>query len=157
LNLRGTLIDVGSILDVRAKTWIRTMGNEQYDLAQISKTVEARLHAADEEVLSLVLDRFDAFIRRRLRDRFGSLISDDDADDILAEALYRLWTYRLKYDSGKSSIANWFWLIARSSAIGLLQKKHIDSPIDGSVEPSTDASLDDAPESPELLALDRQL
>ncbi len=84
--------------------------------------IHDRLRGGDESALGDLLARFGRAVRHRLRTQFGDSLNEDDLDDVLQAAVFRLWTYRLQYDPAKGSIGYWFYLVARSGAFDLLRR-----------------------------------
>jgi RNA polymerase sigma-70 factor (ECF subfamily) len=133
------------------------MAEESDSLEGLSKTLGERLRQGDEHALTVILERFENYIRRHLRSRFGCLLPEEDLDDVLSRALYRLWLYRQRYDPEKASLASWFYLIARSSALEVLREKRVSAAGKGLL---TDQPLPprlETPESPELRELEEKL
>jgi RNA polymerase sigma-70 factor (ECF subfamily) len=84
--------------------------------------IATALHTGDETVLRDILRTTGAVVERALRGRFPTL-AEADIEDVLSEALLRLWTARDQYDPKKSAIGTWFYVIARNVAIDLLRSR----------------------------------
>jgi RNA polymerase sigma factor (sigma-70 family) len=98
------------------------------DPSHLHHALADRLRRGDESVLADILRDLAPNVRSRLRSRFGSFLSEDDYDDVLSMALYRLWISRDKYDQEKGSLAAWFYLITRSLAWDFLRQRPKPAP-----------------------------
>ena len=78
-----------------------------------------RLKSGDESVLREILDVFGPAIARVLERDYQRLASD--VDDVLGDALYRLWVNRDVYDPTRSPLRRWFFIIAQHIAIDMLR------------------------------------
>jgi RNA polymerase sigma factor (sigma-70 family) len=92
------------------------------DPSRLYHALAERLRRGDESVLLDILRDLAPKVRNRLRSRFGHFLSEDDYDDLLSMALYRLWMLREKYEPEKGSLASWFYLISRSLAWDFLRQ-----------------------------------
>ncbi len=81
-----------------------------------------RLRRGDERAIVDVELRYGLLVRQRLRSRFGARLNDEDLDDVLAAAQYRLWRYRSQYEPSRGPIGHWYYLIARSAAIDFIRR-----------------------------------
>jgi RNA polymerase sigma-70 factor, ECF subfamily len=131
---------------------------EQSDrLWELSQTLAERLRRDDEDALAGVLDHFGTYVRTRLLEGFGSLLREEDRDEIVAHALFRVWTYRHRYDPEKSSLATWFYLIARSVAKEHLRRRKLGTSASSVAVDATAPPPSELPASAELLCLERAL
>ena len=80
-----------------------------------------RLRDGDESVLEAVLRADGPAVRGLLRQKFGGMLTADDFEDILAAALFRVWKYRERFDSGRASLRVWFYRIATNVARDVLR------------------------------------
>ncbi len=133
------------------------MAEEWDSLERLSRTLAERLRQGDEHALTIILDRFENYVRRHLRSRFGGLLQEEDLEDVLSRALYRLWLYRERYDPEKASLAYWLYLIARSSALEVLREKRAPAAGQGSLADQPLPPRLETPESPELPELEEKL
>jgi RNA polymerase sigma factor (sigma-70 family) len=79
-------------------------------------------HQTDSDLKHLLLDNHEAALGMILRDhgpavaaalrRRYSVLNENDVEDVLATALYRLWAYRKRLDSAKGPVAALFYRIA---------------------------------------------
>lgn len=93
------------------------------DIRALSAAIAERLRRNDEQALEIVLDRFGGSVRSRLATRFGMVMDELELDDALSRALFQLWRYRDRYDPQRSSLATWFYLLARTAAFDLLRER----------------------------------
>jgi len=77
-----------------------------------------RLKAGDESVLREILAAFGPAIEVVLRQDYPQLASD--LDDVLSEALFRLWRHRGDYDPKRTPLRPWFFIISRHIALDWL-------------------------------------
>jgi DNA-directed RNA polymerase specialized sigma24 family protein len=90
-----------------------------------------RLKSGDESVLREILDVFGPAVARVLERDYPRLASD--VDDVLGDALFRLWVSRDVYDPTRSPLRRWFFIIAQHIAIDMLRNKPPDgdgNPVD---------------------------
>jgi RNA polymerase sigma factor (sigma-70 family) len=73
----------------------------------------ARLSNGDESVLEEIVRLHAPAVRALLVKRYLDL-RNEDLDDVLAIALFRLWQGRQLYQPGKSSLQVWFFCIAEN-------------------------------------------
>ena len=79
------------------------------------------LVAGNQSVLDEILRVKGALVEHALRGRFAGVLNETDLEDAISVALFRLWTYRNKFDSRRSSVGAWFYLLARNAAIDILR------------------------------------
>lgn len=87
------------------------------------KTFAERLKHGDESVLSDLFRAVGPKVSVALRTRFGAVLAEQDMEDVLSIALFRLWTARDTYDPQKSKLSTWLYLFARNAAVDFLRKK----------------------------------
>ncbi len=80
-----------------------------------------RFLRGDPDALGGILVRWGACTRARLRRKFAGLLNDEDIEDVLAVALYRLWRSRSSYDPGRLPLGRWFETIAVNVARDVLK------------------------------------
>lgn len=97
--------------------------SSEKDPSHLHRSLADRLRQGDKSALADILKYLAPDARSRLRGRFGPFLSEDDCDDVLSMALYRLWMSREKYNPEKSSLAAWFYLIVRSLAWDFLRQR----------------------------------
>ena len=117
-----------------------------------------RLRAGDEGVLKEILQALRLSMAGSLRSRFGKLLSTHDVEEVLSNALFRLWQSRGRYDPQRAPLALWFFIAVRSSAIDLLRKRarspRVDSPAEWSIPARDHFRAEEADvASPELARL----
>lgn len=93
--------------------------NDRERLRELSR----RLREDDSTVLQEVLIHLASRTGRALKLRFQAAVTDADVEDALSIALFRLWQQRKAFDPGRSSLASWFYLLARNAAVDLLRQK----------------------------------
>ncbi len=71
-----------------------------------------RLRDGDEAVLEILLREHGATIRAVLRQKFPTGLDHGDFEDILAIALFRVWSRRDQFDPDRGSLRAWFYRIA---------------------------------------------
>jgi len=91
-------------------------------LDPVPSALADRLKRNDETVLRDILQSFGPSTEARLR-RSYPFFRHQDFEDVLAEALYQLWKDRHKYDAARSSLHNWFLVLARSKAEDIRKSK----------------------------------
>lgn len=87
-------------------------------------TLDERFRNADEstigDVLRDLMRRDGAALERTLRREFPTL--GPHIEDIIADALVRVWASRCTYDPKKATLRVWFFAIARNVARDLMQR-----------------------------------
>lgn len=94
----------------------------QASAANAQLELVARLQNGDEDVLNDILQSFGGLVLRKLRRVFFALFNEADLEEILTEALYRVWEKREAYRGERGSLLNWFWHIARNLASDQLKR-----------------------------------
>lgn len=87
-----------------------TPGDAQADLVR-------RLVDSDPEVLNDILQAYGGVVMGKLRQAFAPAFRGPDLEEIVVDALYRVWENRASYDSERGSLLTWFLRIARNVAI----------------------------------------
>ncbi len=77
-----------------------------------------RLQRGDDAVLAEVLRRYGPHVAGLLRRTFHWL-GTEDINDVLAEAVFKLWMNRTRFDPARGSLKTYFYVIARSAAVDL--------------------------------------
>jgi len=93
--------------------------NDRERLRELSR----RLREDDSTVLQEILTHLASRTGRALKVRFQATVADADVEDALSIALFRLWQRRKAFDPAQSSLASWFYLLARNAAVDLLRQK----------------------------------
>ncbi len=75
----------------------------------------------NEGVLGLTLRLYGPAVAANLRRRY-SVLNEQDVEDILVSALYRLWVYRKRLDLARGSLAALFYRIAENLVRNLFKK-----------------------------------
>ena len=81
------------------------VGNDEQPLGR-------RLRDGDEAVLEILLREHGATVRAVLRQKFPTGLDHGDFEDILAIALFRVWSRRDQFDPDRGSLRAWFYRIA---------------------------------------------
>lgn len=76
------------------------------------KPLGRRLRDGDEAVLEILLREHGATVRAVLRQKFPTGLDHGDFEDILAIALFRVWSRRDQFDPDRGSLRAWFYRIA---------------------------------------------
>ena len=76
------------------------------------KPLGRRLRDGDEAVLEILLREHGATVRAALRQKFPTGLDHGDFEDILAIALFRVWSRRDQFDPDRGSLRAWFYRIA---------------------------------------------
>jgi RNA polymerase sigma factor (sigma-70 family) len=74
----------------------------------------------NEAVLAMVLRSFGPAVAASLRRRY-LILNENDVEDVLATALYRLWAYRKRLDLAKGPLATLFYRIADNTVRNLFK------------------------------------
>lgn len=102
--------------------------------------------AGDIALMRRVQDRQPAALAE-LYDRFAPTLlalarrildSAADAEEVLQEVFYHVWSHGDRYDSGRSSVSTWLVLLTRSRAIDRLRSRKV-------VERTHDAAFQEQP------------
>ena len=106
----------------------------------------ARLKAGDEDVLEELLRMHGPPVLALLRRRLAGRLTETDFEDVLATALFRLWTHRERFDAEKASLRVWFFRIAENVARDVLKHgwhkaRQLERPISSDVLDSVEQAL----------------
>lgn len=82
----------------------------------------ARVAARDEVALAELFDRFAPTLLAVSQRILGNAA---DAEEVLQEVFIHLWGRAASYDPGRSSVATWLVLVARSRAIDRLRSRQV--------------------------------
>lgn len=105
--------------------------NERERLSELSR----RLEADDATVLRDILGHLANSAGRALKWKFQGTVTEADVEDALSIALFRLWQTRKSFDPNRSSLATWFYLLARNATVDLLRdKSRIERPMSDELE-----------------------
>ncbi len=105
------------------------MSEDETEIGSLSQSLGERLRHSDGEALKEVYDRYATAVTSRLKVRFGNVLDDSDLDDVVSQALLRLWIYRNRYDPQRASLYTWFYLIARSLALEAIRRRASESQV----------------------------
>jgi len=81
-----------------------------------------RLQAGDESVLDDIAREYGIPVRCYLRGRY-SILTNEDAEELIADTVFAIWTHRTDYDEDKGSLRTWFGIIAVNKALDLLRQR----------------------------------
>lgn len=84
-----------------------------------------RLKNNDESVLQSLFSFLEPRTKGQIRRRWA--LSEEDAEDALAMARYRLWSSRHEYDPARASLRTWHWAILSNCVIDLLRREPLRS------------------------------
>ncbi|MEM8669420.1 MAG: sigma-70 family RNA polymerase sigma factor [Planctomycetota bacterium] len=103
-----------------------------------------RLQEGDDGCLADIRAELGPWVLHKLRQRFGSGLSNEDIDDAISVGLDRLWLNRHRYDPDLSKLSTWFYLIVRNVAIDLIRERLArESPAHSISAPLANRSLTD--------------
>lgn len=100
-----------------------------------SQSFEVRLQAGDEAVLEEILREHGPPIAALLRKRYSHQLTEQDLEDILAAALFRVWQYRDQFDAGRSGLRTWFFRISENLfrdmlRLGWHKSRRLETPVE---------------------------
>lgn len=87
----------------------------------LSSDLGDRLRAGDEQVLDAILHTHGPPVLALLRQRYGGPLTATDFEDVLANALFRVWQHRTRFDPAKASLRVWLFRIAENLARDVLK------------------------------------
>jgi RNA polymerase sigma factor (sigma-70 family) len=87
----------------------------------VEEPIIDQLGRGDENALTWLLENVVPLTSRLLRRRFGRL-TNEDLDEIIAQALFKLWKRRELYDPAKGDLQGWFYVIARNAALDQIRE-----------------------------------
>jgi RNA polymerase sigma factor (sigma-70 family) len=93
---------------------------DKQKISDVQDEVAIQLWDGDETVLEVILDEYAPSIMKSLGYRY-SLFSTEDLEDIVCEAIKRLWAKREKYDDSRGSIKALLYRIADNIAKDILK------------------------------------
>jgi RNA polymerase sigma factor (sigma-70 family) len=107
--------------------------------SEIEREISSRLLDNDESALDLAVRSIVPNTLAHLKKKFGTLCTSEDYEDAMSIALYRFWDKRARIDTGKGSVAGWFYVIAKNTLIEVLRRRR------GQPEASEDEEESDTP------------
>jgi RNA polymerase sigma-70 factor (ECF subfamily) len=84
--------------------------------------VTARLLGGQSQALGDILRLLGARTERVIRGRLGRALSEADYEDVISIALFRLWQRRDRFDPSRSTLDQWFYVLARNAALDLVRR-----------------------------------
>lgn len=99
---------------------------ESAGVASEEEALTLRMWDGDDDVRGELLARWGATLIGAIRKSYPSL-SEDEAEDVVCEAIVRFWVWREKYDPSKSSIRSrlyWFATRVAMEYVGGVVKKY---------------------------------
>jgi DNA-directed RNA polymerase specialized sigma24 family protein len=99
------------------------MRENESALAVCCQEITARLKRGEEASLEDFLRHLGPILAGQLRKRFGTSLTAEDIEDVLAETLYRVWLHREDYDAARAPFPLWCYLIARNVGLDTLREK----------------------------------
>jgi RNA polymerase sigma-70 factor (ECF subfamily) len=76
-----------------------------------------RLKDGDQDVLNDILQSLGGVVLWKLRQTFFPLFKEPDLEEIVGDALFRVWESRDAFDPERGSLLSWFLRIARNVAL----------------------------------------
>lgn len=112
----------------------------------------------EQEGIVRILRAYAPRVKKLLLDHFDGLLTEQDAEEVIQTAVFKVWSKASTFDDKKGGLGGWFYIIARRSAIDLLrglpsgEDRPVELSIDPSFAPRTPAFLDDAEDlTPEIV------
>src|SRR5437660_186190 len=99
------------------------MQSSEESTNDVQQAMLDRLQANDTGVLTDILAAFGHKVESVLRMRFARVLSHEDIEDVLSEALLALWTTRHRINPQKGTLGGWFYILCRNIAINSLKRK----------------------------------
>jgi RNA polymerase sigma-70 factor, ECF subfamily len=92
----------------------------------------AGLHAQDPDVLPCMF-RFARSMKMQLQRRFKSYLSSEDLDDVITDAIVRVFLKGAKFDPSKAQLSTWLYRHALYNAFALIRSRLNAIPLDSVV------------------------
>ena len=89
---------------------------------KVDREIAELLALGDEEALRLLIKEYGPSIRNVLTRRFQGALGVHDVDDVLFEAILRVWNHRHRYNYRAGSLAAWVAAIGLNVARDRLRK-----------------------------------
>lgn len=83
--------------------------------------LEEEFVGCDEDNLERVLDTFRPRLRRAIAAKYGSVLTEDELEDVVLTALFRAWIARGQFDAALGSLFHWLRTIALREAADRLR------------------------------------
>ena len=99
---------------------LQSSGEPGLSSSQSDSDLKHQLLNDNEAVLGLMLRLYGPAVATSLRRRYF-VLNEQDIEDILAAALYRLWTYRKRLDITRGAVAVLFYRIAENTVRNLFK------------------------------------
>ncbi len=93
---------------------------EKNELAQ-------RLVDGDQQCLAMIRSSLGPQTQSKLKQRFGSSLSNEDIEDAISIGLERLWLNRHRFNPELSALSTWFYIIVRNVAIDLIRERRTNN------------------------------
>lgn len=87
----------------------------------------ARYLAGDESVINDVLRAYGPKVAGWLQRQYGTMLRYQEIEDILADAIEKLWKLRATYDPSRKTLRGYFLMIAQGKASDLVGSKSFQS------------------------------
>jgi RNA polymerase sigma factor (sigma-70 family) len=96
---------------------MRSTETTQDQAAGAQADMVRRLKSGDQDVLNDILRTYGGLVLWKLRQAFSPAFKETDLEEIVGDALYRVWESRDSYTAERGSLLNWFMRIARNVAL----------------------------------------
>lgn len=93
---------------------------EKQKISDVQDEVAIRLWYGDKTVWKIILDEYAPSIIKSLGNKYHSF-TDEDLEDVVCEAIRRLWEKRDEYDESKGSVKRFLYVIANNVAKDILK------------------------------------
>ena len=88
---------------------------EKQKISDVQDEVAIRLWEGDQTVSEVIVDKYAPSIIKSLGYKYSSF-TDEDLEDVVCEAIRRLWEKRDEYDESKGSVKSLLYVIANNVA-----------------------------------------
>ncbi|MFO0905558.1 MAG: sigma-70 family RNA polymerase sigma factor [Pirellulales bacterium] len=92
------------------------------DQERLDAQLIRRLVEGDEGVLRTIFATVVPDVWALLNRRFFDVLGHEELEEVVVEAVYRLWVQRRRLDSEKGDLAAWLYVIARNLAFDRLRR-----------------------------------
>lgn len=96
--------------------------SEQLDAGPDSEIVQL-MAAGDERAIGEVLKQIVPEIWPLLQRRFADVLANEELEEVVSEALFKLWIHRESFCPDKGDVQGWFYVIARNIALDRVRAK----------------------------------
>jgi RNA polymerase sigma factor (sigma-70 family) len=83
----------------------------------------ARICGGDDDALRALLRMHGGRVRGWLGKTYGSVLHDEELDEVLSTAVLKVWQNVARFDSSRGSLGGWFLRIAQREAINVLRRE----------------------------------